>query len=55
MLKISCIKIYFKDSWIHLRKSNTESIIRIISEGKSKNVSEKIVKEFVEEISKKMD
>jgi len=55
IITIDGIKIYFKDSWIHLRKSNTESIIRIISEGKSKNVAEKIAKEFVEEISKKMD
>ncbi len=50
---IDGIKIYFKDSWIHLRKSNTESIIRIISEGKSKNIAEKIAKAFVEEINKK--
>ena len=52
---IDGIKIYFKDSWIHLRKSNTESIIRIISEGKSKNIAEKIAKAFVEEINKKID
>ncbi len=55
IITIDGIKIYFKDSWIHLRKSNTESIIRIISEGKSKNIAEKIAKEFVEEINKKMD
>ena len=55
IITIDGIKIYFKDSWIHLRKSNTESIIRIISEGKSKNIAEKIAKEFVEEINKKID
>ena len=55
IITIDGIKIYFKDSWIHLRKSNTESIIRIISEGKSKNIAEKIAKAFVEEINKKMD
>ncbi len=30
------IKIIFEDSWVQLRKSNTEPIIRIIAEGKDK-------------------
>jgi len=30
------IKVNFKDAWIHIRKSNTEPIIRVISEAKSK-------------------
>ena len=29
---IDGVKIDFKDSWVHLRKSNTEPIIRIYSE-----------------------
>lgn len=29
------VKIDFEDGWVHLRKSNTEPIIRIYSEGKS--------------------
>ena len=29
---IDGVKIDFKDSWVHLRKSNTEPIIRIYAE-----------------------
>ena len=32
---IDGVKIDFKDSWVHLRKSNTEPIIRIYSEAKT--------------------
>ena len=31
---IDGVKIDFKDGWVHLRKSNTEPIIRIYSESK---------------------
>jgi phosphomannomutase len=44
--KIDGLKIDFEDSWIHLRKSNTEPIIRIYAEASSQlaadNLSEKI-------------
>ena len=44
------VKIDFKDGWVHLRKSNTEPIIRIYSEGtspaKAKELAE-MVKEKV--------
>lgn len=33
---IDGVKIDFADGWVHLRKSNTEPIIRIYAEGKSK-------------------
>ena len=29
------VKIYFDGGWVHLRKSNTEPIIRLYSEGSS--------------------
>jgi phosphomannomutase len=29
------VKIYFEKEWVHLRKSNTEPIIRIYSESES--------------------
>jgi phosphomannomutase len=29
------VKIDFEEGWVHLRKSNTEPIIRIYTEGKS--------------------
>jgi phosphomannomutase len=32
---IDGVKIDFNDSWIHLRKSNTEPIIRLYGEAKS--------------------
>lgn len=44
------IKLDFKEHWIHLRKSNTEPIIRIITEAKSEKLAEDIQKEFLKEI-----
>ncbi|MBL7128475.1 MAG: phosphoglucosamine mutase [Ignavibacteria bacterium] len=44
------IKLDFKEHWIHLRKSNTEPIIRIITEAKSKKLADDIQKEFLKEI-----
>jgi len=40
------IKIQFDDSWLHIRKSNTEPIIRIYSEAKSEKNCKKIVDDF---------
>ncbi len=41
------VKIDFEDGWVHLRKSNTEPIIRVYSEGitsqKAKELAEKVV------------
>ena len=43
--KIDGVKIDFDDSWIHLRKSNTEPIIRLYAEAKSlDNIKAKIEK-----------
>lgn len=42
------IRIDFEDSWIHIRKSNTEPILRICSEGKN----EKELKILVDSIEK---
>lgn len=36
------VKIDFADSWVHLRKSNTEPIIRVYSEGLSAEAADKI-------------
>jgi len=44
------LKIDFADSWIHLRKSNTEPIIRIIAEAPSKRRSQQLVTQFTKEI-----
>lgn len=45
------IKADYKDYWIHLRKSNTEPIIRIIIEAKSKNIAEEVYKQFKKKFS----
>ncbi|MFQ6002576.1 MAG: phosphoglucosamine mutase [Candidatus Zixiibacteriota bacterium] len=40
---IDGVKIDFEDSWIHIRKSNTEPIFRIIAEAKSKKEVSRLV------------
>ena len=44
------LKIDFKDSWVQLRKSNTEPIIRVYSEAKSQNNAEELSSKFINEI-----
>jgi len=44
------LKIDFASSWVHLRKSNTEPIIRIIAEAKTKNEAATLVEKFQKEI-----
>ena len=49
---IDGLKIDFDDSWVQLRKSNTEPIIRVYSEAKSQEEAEKLSKKFISEIKK---
>ena len=44
------LKIDFKDSWVQLRKSNTEPIIRVYSEAKSQNSAEELSSRFINEV-----
>ncbi len=44
------VKIDFPHSWVHLRKSNTEPIIRIIAEAPTKPEANSLVKKFQDEI-----
>ncbi len=44
------LKIDFPDSWVHLRKSNTEPIIRIIAEARTKEEATRLVDRFQQEI-----
>jgi len=46
------LKIDEEDYWVHLRKSNTEPIIRIIAEAKTAKEARSIVQEYSEIISK---
>ncbi len=52
---IDGVKIDFADSWVHLRKSNTEPIIRIYSEAHSMEEAEKLgqqIKDVITEMTK---
>ncbi|MBN1396883.1 MAG: phosphoglucosamine mutase [Bacteroidetes bacterium] len=44
------LKIDFPESWVHLRKSNTEPIIRIIAEAHTKPGADELVKTFTAKI-----
>ncbi len=48
---IDGVKIDFAQSWVHLRKSNTEPIIRIYTEAKSAEEAEELAQRFIAEIS----
>ncbi len=45
------LRIDFDDHWIHMRKSNTEPIMRCIVEAKSKEKAERLVKKYIGEIN----
>ena len=47
---IDGLKIDFNNSWVQIRKSNTEPIIRVYAEAKSKEKAEELSKKFIEEI-----
>jgi phosphomannomutase len=47
---IDGLKIDFADSWVHLRKSNTEPIIRIYSEAKSVKEADSLAQKMIKEI-----
>jgi phosphomannomutase len=46
------VKIYFGSEWAHLRKSNTEPIIRIYSESESEVKANKLANDIMDEIKK---
>ena len=54
--RIDGVKIHFDKSWVHLRKSNTEPIIRIYAESdmpeKADNLARKILNDFKEIINR---
>ena len=49
-IRIDGIKINFENSWVHLRKSNTEPIIRIYSEADSKKKANELAEKFILEL-----
>lgn len=48
------LKIDYPDSWVHLRKSNTEPIIRIIAEAPTKEKADDLVKKFTSAIQEEL-
>jgi phosphomannomutase len=50
LTKTDGLKIDFEHSWVHLRKSNTEPIIRIIAEAPTRIEAEELVQKFTKEI-----
>jgi phosphomannomutase len=49
------VKIYFDKEWVHLRKSNTEPIIRIYSESQNKEKAEELSQAIIGQIKKLID
>lgn len=47
---IDGVKIDFDEEWVHLRKSNTEPIIRIYTEAKSMDRAQELAKKFAAEL-----
>ncbi len=47
---IDGLKIDFEESWVHMRKSNTEPIIRIYTEAKTEALAKDLAQQFIAEI-----
>ena len=47
---IDGVKIDFPENWVHLRKSNTEPIIRVYTEAKSMEEADALAQRFISEI-----
>ena len=50
IVTIDGVKISFESSWVHLRKSNTEPIIRVYTEAKSQLEADELAQRFLGEI-----
>ncbi len=47
---IDGVKIDFAEHWVHLRKSNTEPIVRIYTEAKSQAFADEVAQQFIAEM-----
>jgi len=52
IITIDGVKINFKTEWVHLRKSNTEPIIRIYTESTTEKKAEKLAIKLITDINK---
>lgn len=50
ILTIDGVKIDFPENWVHLRRSNTEPIIRIYTEAKSQTAADLLADRFIAEL-----
>jgi phosphomannomutase len=48
--KIDGLKLEFENEWVHMRKSNTEPIIRIYAESENEKSAHELGERFVEEL-----
>ena len=48
--KIDGLKLEFENEWVHMRKSNTEPIIRIYAESQNEKSAHNLGERFVEEL-----
>jgi len=52
--EVDGLKILYPESWVHLRKSNTEPIIRIIAEARNKEKAASLCDQIIHDIQQKM-
>ncbi len=45
--RVDGLRLDFTDSWLHIRKSNTEPVVRIIAEAKSKGMANKLANKAI--------
>mgnify|MGYP001052651986 CR=1 FL=1 len=50
VITIDGVKIEFDDSWVHLRKSNTEPIIRIYAEAETMSTADNLANKIIDDI-----
>jgi len=49
-ITIDGVKIRFEEGWVHLRKSNTEPIIRIYSEARSADIADALARRIMQDL-----
>jgi phosphomannomutase len=47
---IDGLKIEFENEWVHLRRSNTEPIIRIYAESRSETTANNLAEKFISDM-----
>ncbi|MFN9958737.1 MAG: phosphoglucosamine mutase, partial [bacterium] len=54
MNTVDGVRIEFGDEWVHLRRSNTEPIIRIYAESASEEKADALAKRIVAELKERI-